>query len=187
MYVKDSIMPRNNLDPKRTNKSGKYLLDLCKETGLRILNGRKVGDLSGKPTCIRYNGCSVVDYMLVSNELYSLIGYFEVHNFSSLSDHCPISCSLFTTFFVSKTSSLKLESLPAKFVWNKESVDTYTKQLTIKESQAYDYLDSNNLISINQIGFKPKCRTSDHILKLYCRYLYTRPCMINHIWGLKQL
>ena len=63
--------------------------------------------------------------------------YFEVHNFSSLSDHCPISCSLLTTFFVSKTSSLKLESLPAKFVWNKESVDdTYTKQLTSKESQA---------------------------------------------------
>ena len=25
------------------------------------------------------------------------------------------------------------------------------------------------------------------ILKLYCRYLYTRHCMINHIWGLKQL
>ena len=25
------------------------------------------------------------------------------------------------------------------------------------------------------------------ILKLYCRYLYTRPCMKNHIWGLKQL
>ena len=25
------------------------------------------------------------------------------------------------------------------------------------------------------------------LLKLYCRYLYTRPCMINHIWGLKQL
>ena len=24
-------------------------------------------------------------------------------------------------------------------------------------------------------------------LKLYCRYLYTWPCMINHIWGLKQL
>ena len=25
------------------------------------------------------------------------------------------------------------------------------------------------------------------ILKLYCGYLYTRPCMINCIWGLKQL
>ena len=26
-----------------------------------------------------------------------------------------------------------------------------------------------------------------HTLKLYCRYLYTKPCMINHIWSLKQL
>ena len=25
------------------------------------------------------------------------------------------------------------------------------------------------------------------VLKLYCGYLYTRPCMINCIWGLKQL
>ena len=24
-------------------------------------------------------------------------------------------------------------------------------------------------------------------LKLYCRYEYTKPCMINRIWGLKQL
>ena len=27
----------------------------------------------------------------------------------------------------------------------------------------------------------------ESILKLYCGYLYTRPCMINRIWGLKQL
>ena len=25
------------------------------------------------------------------------------------------------------------------------------------------------------------------IFKLYCRYDYTKPCMINRIWGLKQL
>ena len=33
------------------------------------------------------------------------------------------------------------------------------------------------------------CATRSQLsfLKLYCRYLYTRPCMINHIWGLKQL
>ena len=33
----------------------------------------------------------------------------------------------------------------------------------------------------NEISYK--CS----LLKLYCRYLYTRPCMINHIWSLKQL
>ncbi|CAG2201377.1 unnamed protein product [Mytilus edulis] len=47
-YVEDSIMPRNNLDPKRINNSGRCLLDLCKETSLTILNGRTVGDLHGK-------------------------------------------------------------------------------------------------------------------------------------------
>ena len=30
-------------------------------------------------------------------------------------------------------------------------------------------------------------RSHAKTLKLYCRYLYTRPCMINHIWGLTQL
>ena len=35
-------------------------------------------------------------------------------------------------------------------------------------------------------GFKPVYDPWT-ALKLYCRYLYTRPCMINHIWGLKQL
>ena len=29
--------------------------------------------------------------------------------------------------------------------------------------------------------------TTKMLLKLYCGYLYTRPCMINHILGLKQL
>ena len=28
---------------------------------------------------------------------------------------------------------------------------------------------------------------SDVLLKLYCRYEYTKPCMINRFWGLKQL
>ena len=29
--------------------------------------------------------------------------------------------------------------------------------------------------------------TKDLYLKLYCRYEYTKPYMINRIWGLKQL
>lgn len=66
--IRDHEMPRNNLDIKLVNNSGKHLLNLCKETGLRIINGRTIGDLLGNFTCITYNGCSVVDYMLVSQE-----------------------------------------------------------------------------------------------------------------------
>ena len=91
-YIFDNSMPRNNLDPKRINNSGKFLLDICKETGLRILNGRSVGDLYGRNTCITYNGCSLVDYTLVSISLMNVIGCFEVGDFTIFSNHCPISC-----------------------------------------------------------------------------------------------
>jgi hypothetical protein len=47
-YNSDQNLPRNNLDPKLINNSGKHLLNLCKESGLRILNGRTIGDLQGK-------------------------------------------------------------------------------------------------------------------------------------------
>ncbi|CAG2248495.1 unnamed protein product [Mytilus edulis] len=60
-YDDDKIMSRNILDPKLINNSGKILLSLCQESCLRIFNGRTVGDLHGKYTCITYNGCSVVD------------------------------------------------------------------------------------------------------------------------------
>ena len=97
-YISDQNLPRNNLDPKLINNSGKHLLNLCKESGLRILNGRTIGDLQGKHTCITYNGCSVIDYMLVSIELLDLVCYFEVNEFTSLSNHCAISCSLLMGF-----------------------------------------------------------------------------------------
>ena len=79
-YFIDSCIPRNSLDRKHPNKSGKLLTDLCKETGLRLLNGRTLGDLHGKYTCITYNGCSVVDYTLVSSSLLQGIGSFMVNN-----------------------------------------------------------------------------------------------------------
>ena len=60
-YISDQIMPRNNLDHKLINNSGQILLNLCRESGLRILNGRTIGDLQCNFTCITYNGCSVVD------------------------------------------------------------------------------------------------------------------------------
>ena len=134
-YVYDQNLPRNNLDPKLINNSGKHLLNLCKETGLRILNGRTIGDLSGKYTCITYNGCSVVDYMLVSTDLLDFVGYFEVHDFTSLSNHCPISCSLMTGFTSQIINKCQLDPLPNKFIWNQEAVDLYVQNSNSIESK----------------------------------------------------
>ena len=75
-----------------------------------------IGDLLGNFTSIHYNGCSVVDYSLVSDSLLKSVIQFKVHDFSALSDHCPIVCSIMTEFrkpFI--TEKIKLDYLPGKF------------------------------------------------------------------------
>ena len=57
---------------------------VCKEAGLRILNGRTSCDLFGRPTCFTNNGCSLVDYTIASNDLLRNIGFFQVQDFNGI-------------------------------------------------------------------------------------------------------
>ena len=137
-YVYDICTPRNNLDHKRPNKSGKLLIELCKEAGLRILNGRTIGDLHGKYTCIKYNGSSVVDYAVASAKLLHMhaISSFTVHDFTPLSDHCATSCTLLTSFFDNtNTQQAYLEPLPGKFVWDSEAINRYSTLIQNNKSK----------------------------------------------------
>ena len=144
-YFIDSSAPRNNMDKKLPNKSGKLLLDLCKETGLRILNGRTVGDLHGKYTCTTYNGCSLVDYTLVSANLLHGVGSFIVKDITTVSDHCLVNCTLLACFY-SKTPKNDLNPLPGKFIWNSQSIENYKSNLqsaTVKNKLQSFLLDKD--------------------------------------------
>lgn len=77
---------RNSLD-QVLNTQGRQLLDLCLSARLRILNGRFLGDLLGNCTCIKHNGCSVVDYVLTSTSMLSSVNYCIVEEPTYLSDH----------------------------------------------------------------------------------------------------
>ena len=62
-----------------TNVYGDRLLHLCKETGLRIVNGRLCEDKGkGKFTCFNYFGSSVVDYLLTNYADFPIINTFNV-------------------------------------------------------------------------------------------------------------
>ena len=50
----------------------KNLLDLGIATKMRIINGRIIGDMNGKFTCHKYNGSSVVDYVITDHTTLSL-------------------------------------------------------------------------------------------------------------------
>jgi len=58
-----SLTQRNSFDNELKNH-GKRLLEICRSTDLRILNGRVSGDSLGRATFHGRNGTSVVDYAI---------------------------------------------------------------------------------------------------------------------------
>lgn len=86
------IPPRQNTDTV-VNNSGRLLLEMCKSTGLAIVNGRHGRDAgTGKLTCKTGRGTSTIDYALVCRSTHHLITDFYVDCFDRcLSDvHSPI-------------------------------------------------------------------------------------------------
>lgn len=87
----DVEISRFSQDRGRVNNNGNQLLDLCKLSGLRILNGRVGNDKHiGKGTFVGSNGSSLVNYVICSPDLISAINYFRVDDPNILSDHCII-------------------------------------------------------------------------------------------------
>ena len=117
---------RANQDPA-TNNNGRQLVDLCREHGLLIANGRVGDDLDiGKKTCFNRNvGTSAVDLVVASPELFPCFSNFRVEDFCEhLSDtHCPIILSLHNTAEAGTTAHApQQEARPGfKFEWNCDS------------------------------------------------------------------
>ena len=117
-YSVDSLKynrSRQNMDGK-LNSQGRALLDLCKAAGLRIINGRKMGDLLGEYTCIKPNGKSVVDYFIMSKELMSYCQYIQIGDITYLSDHTPVKTLLKCNIDIGME---KCESTPLKKIYNR--------------------------------------------------------------------
>jgi hypothetical protein len=71
------------------------VIDLCTEAQLRILNGRTIGDSSGKSTLHTYNGVSIDDYCICNSDFLPNILSFRVGQFQPLlSDHSNPSSGL---------------------------------------------------------------------------------------------
>ena len=127
---------RNSQDQAPTSKRGKELISLCKDFELSILNGRKLGDIFGKITCFRSNGCSVVDYAICSSDLLDIIPSFSVGLHRPwLSDHCPIQSVLpiSGTRATISDKKFKFSKLPPKFYWDDNSKERFEDVLRTDE------------------------------------------------------
>ena len=56
------------------------LLDMCKQTGLRIMNGRCGEDKSGQYTHMGSRGSSVVDYVVSSQHFFKHVSNFRIES-----------------------------------------------------------------------------------------------------------
>ena len=84
---------RVSQDIKSNNEYGKKLIECCKASDMRILNGRVFQDKGvGKLTRIETTGCSVVDYVVCDAGVGKNIIDFKVGEKKPESDHCPLNC-----------------------------------------------------------------------------------------------
>ena len=155
---------RNSQD-KKTNTNGKQFVDLCMVNNLKILNGRKIGDLTGKYTCHQYNGSSVVDYIIVEPNIFEKINYFQVLPLTTYSDHCQIIANLdIKPLNPTNVSKKGYTKTPGQFKWDsssKQKINSYlrshdfTKAITILkqnlESSTSDKLMNTAVTDITNI------------------------------------
>jgi exonuclease III len=125
-----SLLSRKSCDDTcKIDVHGREILDLCKETGLRILNGRKFGDIKGNFTCVTPRGKSVIDYALADYEIYNNIKYFSVNgNLNGLSDHCKIELCIRGNFKRVTEPTVKHKMLP-KVKWNDDRKVKYIEHI----------------------------------------------------------
>ena len=112
---------------KTVNRFGYRLLDLCKATGLCIVNGRLYGDANnGAYTCMTAKGESLNDYLLTAYANFDLLTCFEVLQFNEYSNHSPLTFTVKTFEKGVRETTREWQS----FLWTDEHKDIFRNRLT---------------------------------------------------------
>ena len=125
-------------EDKGYNRYGSQLLDFCKETGLRIVNGRIGNDKGvGKCTYVGSTGKSLVDYVIASQCLFSAIRTFNVSEPNILSDHCMVHFSfiLHDNLLNAEGENFPSSSVDYKYVWKANEAGSYQTALQSDDVQ----------------------------------------------------
>lgn len=134
-YILDLNLKRNSRD-RIVNAQGKLLLEICIESRLRMLNGRFLGDSVGNFTYFDpLGGCSLVDYMIISEDILHCISYFNVMYPNELSGHCVISAGININVPHDKCEDLNnMEFWLGNFIWDDNISQYYQEQLESDDS-----------------------------------------------------
>ena len=148
----ENIPPRFSLDKNASNANGNMLLSFCKQTSLRIANGRYGSDkMVGNFTCTTSRGRSLVDYVLANKYILDKIESFDIGEPNILSDHHLVSFSLSTHLpsDCNEDAPSKQEHADYKYQWDCSKKENYIERLSSPDTlQALNDMRSKLLESI---------------------------------------
>ena len=120
---------RSTMDVGPVNEHGRELIRMCKATKLIIVNGRIGSDKhTGRYSRIDTTGCSLVDYVLVSPNVFRLITNFEIGDKFPESDHLPLKIGISIVKKPNQSDSGKMEpkishwNPTSKYVWHESKL-----------------------------------------------------------------
>ena len=155
----DKPPPNRNSRDDKVDHRGQELLEMCKSLDINILNGRKTGDPFGDYTCIKYNGNSVVDYVIASPKVFEKISHFQVGDYLPwLSDHCPLYYTLeMHKNCTNREKECTKSKAPRHYVWSEESKAKFLQILNTAEFtgklEKYDEVDhSDPNLAVNYVS-----------------------------------
>ena len=161
----DNVAPRHSCDAV-INVSGKELLHFCKSYNFIIINGRFGDDKGiGKFTFLNQNGCSVIDYYIVSKSFMNLVENFIVHDMPD-SSHLPISIEIKNHNTIPNVDNdEKLSPVLFSYEWNDTNSTKYCeniyKHFLDGKFEEIDCLIDNEDVNVNTI-----LEAFENILKL---------------------
>ena len=131
-------IPERKSKDKITNNMGHELLSFCKVNQFVICNGRIGQDASlGELTC---KNASVVDYVIISQNLLSNIYDFKIDGFDELfSDvHCPVVVKFLKKEIVSLPNNSGPDSRSDSFYtkWDRNASDNFTSYLNSEKIES---------------------------------------------------
>jgi len=157
---------RQSEDTKTPNNFSRRILQLCMSTGLHICNGR-FGHGSRTITFNNKNGCSTIDYLLISgNEMSNVVKSFPVCKFNQYSCYAPIEAIFYLKGNeVNKNICACSNHMLDIFKWNDESEDEVKNNILLnaqKFENVLQIIDENT--GIDQ---------SDESLNILLTYIYS--------------
>ena len=122
-YELDSVLSVRKNPDDTVNDYGVKLLNMCKSSGLRILNGRHKLQMDSDFSFMGARGCSVVDYCISTPDIFNLIDKFIVSSFTTWSDHAPLHLQIQSEISTAISRYDSRTATSRTFKWNSNYIE----------------------------------------------------------------